>query len=445
NASTSWMSKPRTHLTVNCCWRMSSGLMRIDSGLLPDLGGNSEQHRNQEFLQEVKHENHDHWGEVEPDLKTPQPLAHRPEHRLGHPVQESHDRVVRVGAHPGQERPRDDDPDVRDDDHVQQACHGANEIADDEHYFGPCPSSRERWVARSTALMNVVRSPPSSSAAMPAIVVPPGELTMSLSAPGCSPVSSRSFAAPSTVWVARVIAVARSRPMRTPPSASDSITIATYAGPEPDRPVTASIISSPSTTTRPTAPKISRATSRSPASSPSALAIAVAPSRTRAGVFGITRMRRASLGRRARILSVATPAAIEIRSLPRVTAGAISVATASMICGFTARITMSARFTSSALSDETWMPYCRSSSFRRSGRTSVAKIAWAGTSLAARSPLMSASPMLPAPRKPTVRPLIVMRLPAAGAGRRWPCRPGPPSRLPRSPPRHRCSCPPRAQ
>src|SRR6058998_1582576 len=351
---------------------MSSGLMRIDaSGLLPDLGGDSVQHRDQEFFQEVKHENHDHGGEVEPDLKGPQSLAHGPQRRLGHPVHEAHERIVRVGAHPGEDRPRDDDPDVHDDDHVEQTRHRTDEVAGDEHYFGPCPSSRERWVARSTALMNVVRSPPSSSAAIPAMVVPPGELTMSLSAPGCSPVSRRSFAAPSTVWVARVIAVARSRPMRTPPSASDSITIATYAGPEPDRPVTASRSSSPSTTTRPTAPKISRATSRSPGSSPSAFAIAVTPSRTRAGVFGITRMRRESLCRRARILSVATPAAIEIRSLRRVTTGAISVATASMICGFTARITISAWRTRSALSDESWMPYCRSSSFRRSGRTSV--------------------------------------------------------------------------
>src|SRR5207249_2287632 len=81
------------------------------------------------------------------------------------------------------------------------------------------PSSRERWVARSTALMNVVRIPPSSSAAMPAIEVPPGEQTMSLTAPGWSPVSRSSAAAPRTVWVARVIAVIRSSPIRTPPSA----------------------------------------------------------------------------------------------------------------------------------------------------------------------------------------------------------------------------------
>src|SRR2546428_8003020 len=338
--------------------------MRINaSGLLPDLGGDPIQHRDQEFLQEVKHENHDHGREVEPELMRRQPLAHRSQHRLGHPVQEAHEGVVGIGAHPRKDRPRDDDPDVGDDEQVDEVRQRDEEVIYDEHHFGPCPSSRERWVARSTALMNVVRIPPSSSAAMPAIEVPPGEQTMSLTAPGWSPVSRSSVAAPRTVWVARVIAVIRSSPIRTPPSASDSITTAMYAGPDPDRPVTASISSSPSTTTRPTALKISPAVSRSSASSPSAFATAVTPSRTRAGVFGITRMRRASLCRTARIFAVETPAAIEIKSFRRVTAGAISVNTASMICGFTARITMSAWPISFALSDETWMPDWRVGAF----------------------------------------------------------------------------------
>jgi len=83
-------------------------------------------------------------------------------------------------------------------------------------------------------------------------------------------------------------------------------------------------------------------------------------------------------------LRVETPAAIEIKSFRRVTAGAISINTASMICGFTARITMSARRISSALSDEIWIPYWRLSSLRRSRRTSVAWIASAGTRFAAR-------------------------------------------------------------
>src|SRR5262249_4259492 len=161
-------------------------------------------------------------------------IPHRPQHRLGHAIQESHDGVVRVRAHPRDERARNDDPDIRDDDEVHEVQQRAEESVEDDHYFGPWPSSRGGNLARPTGLMKVVRIPPASSAATPAIEVPPGELTMSFSAPGCMPVSSNSFAAPSTVWVASVMAVMRSSPIRTPPSASDSMTTATYAGPEPD-------------------------------------------------------------------------------------------------------------------------------------------------------------------------------------------------------------------
>ena len=55
--------------------------------------------------------------------------------------------------------------------------------------FGP-----EVWVHRTahiapTASITAARIPPCSSANMPSMVVPPGEQTASLSAPGCSPVS----------------------------------------------------------------------------------------------------------------------------------------------------------------------------------------------------------------------------------------------------------------
>src|SRR5215471_6569037 len=165
--------------------------------------------------------------------------------------------------------------------------------------------------------------------------------------------------------------------------------------------------SSPSVTTRPTALKSSPAVSRSPGSSPSALAMAVTPSRTRAGVLGITRIKRASLPRAARMVAVATPAAMEIRSLRRVTIGAISFRTVLMICGFTASTTMSTAWTSALLSAAICTPYWRSSSRKRSRRTSVMYTASAGTRLAASTPLMSASPMFPAPRKPTLWPLML--------------------------------------
>ena len=88
-------------------------------------------------------------------------------------------------------------------------------------------------------------------------------------------------------------------------------------------------------------------------------------------MFGITRMRRASRFSIARIFAVDTPAAIEIRSFWRVTAGAISRSTGSMICGFTARITTSQRLTRSELSAAAWIPNCFASSVRRSPRTSA--------------------------------------------------------------------------
>ena len=48
------------------------------------------------------------------------------------------------------------------------------------------PSSAARRVAASTASMRAPRTPPRSRACRPAMVVPPGLATMSLSTPGCA-------------------------------------------------------------------------------------------------------------------------------------------------------------------------------------------------------------------------------------------------------------------
>ena len=63
------------------------------------------------------------------------------------------------------------------------------------------------WIAKSasiapTASITAARSPPLSSAYTPSMVVPPGEQTASLSAPGCSPVSCTILAAPMSVCAA---------------------------------------------------------------------------------------------------------------------------------------------------------------------------------------------------------------------------------------------------
>src|SRR5690349_20637657 len=54
------------------------------------------------------------------------------------------------------------------------------------------------------------------------------------------------------------------------------------------------------------------------------------------------------------------------------------------------------------------MPYREAISCRRSARASVAAIDEAGTRPVCRRPLMMASPMLPAPRKPTALSLRLM-------------------------------------
>ena len=95
-------------------------------------------------------------------------------------------------------------------------------------------------------------APPTSSACRPAIVVPPGLATRSLSTPGCSPVSSTISAPPSTVCAASCVAMPRGRPIRTPPSLRASIITYTNAGPEPDSPVTASSSFSSTSTAMPT-------------------------------------------------------------------------------------------------------------------------------------------------------------------------------------------------
>jgi hypothetical protein len=90
-----------------------------------------------------------------------------------------------------------------------------------------------------------------------AMVVPPGEVTMSLSSAGCFPVSRSILAAPSKVCAANFKATSLGNPKLTPASARASAKTKTYAGPLPESAVTASINFSGTSTTNPTALKIS--------------------------------------------------------------------------------------------------------------------------------------------------------------------------------------------
>src|SRR5438093_12023886 len=102
------------------------------------------------------------------------------------------------------------------EEHVQDHGHRGKEISCHKHYC--LPNSSARFVAASTADINAARTPPASRACSPAMVVPPGEATLSFSWPGCSLVSSWSLAAPNTVWAASESAVSRGTPTFPTPS-----------------------------------------------------------------------------------------------------------------------------------------------------------------------------------------------------------------------------------
>ena len=84
--------------------------------------------------------------------------------------------------------------------------------------------------------------------------------------------------------------------------------------------------------------------------------MAVAPSRTSAGVFGMVRMTRVPGLSRASMAAIGMPAAIETTSASGRTRSEIWSSTRRMICGFTARTTISERSTTSRFEVVTWMP-----------------------------------------------------------------------------------------
>jgi len=118
------------------------------------------------------------------------------------------------------------------------------------------PNSRDRRVAASTAIISAARIPAFSSSCSPAMVFPPGEVTLSLSSAGCLFCLMIIATAPSIVWVVSIRACALGSPILTPPSARASIIRNMYAGPLPLEPVTASINFSWTSRTCPQAPRI---------------------------------------------------------------------------------------------------------------------------------------------------------------------------------------------
>lgn len=78
-------------------------------------------------------------------------------------------------------------------------------------------------------------------------VVPAGDVTELRKMTGCSLVSIAYKVDPKSVWCVNVVAVSRENPMCTPASIIASMSIKTYAGPEPEREVEMSMKPSSST------------------------------------------------------------------------------------------------------------------------------------------------------------------------------------------------------
>ena len=230
------------------------------------------------------------------------------------------------------------------------------------------------------------------------MVVPLGVVTASFSMAGCSPVSTTIAPAPRTVCAASLSATSRGRPILTPPSASASMTMYRNAGPLADRPVTASMWRSSSTSVWPTAPNICSARARSLVDAREPPASAVMPSRTSAGVFGMARTTGTRAFRCFSMTAVLTDDAAEINSCVVLSSGPTSRSTGTTCCGLTTSSTTCAPCTASALEAAARTPSRRARSRERALCSVVTVTERASVRPASIMPRMSVSPSCPAPR-----------------------------------------------
>ena len=136
--------------------------------------------------------------------------------------------------------------------------------------------------------MQALRSPFSSRAVTPRIVLPAGLHTLSFNTAGCSPVCNCNFAEPKTVWLTSLYAVERGIPYLTAASAYASIKRSTKAGPQPLIAPPIPIKLSGNSSTVPRFSKSCQICARSSGLSEFVFSKRNTPSPTMAGVFGMT-------------------------------------------------------------------------------------------------------------------------------------------------------------
>ena len=173
---------------------------------------------------------------------------------------------------------------------------------------------------------------------------------MSFNSAGCFPVSNTILALPRTDCAANEYACVLGIPASTAASAIASINMKTYAGELPLTPTTASIRCSDTTLALPKLFIMSRASFSSSLVALLFKQIAVHPSPTKAGVFGIQRTKRICFANPSSIQAMLLPATMEIISLSIVISSLISVITSGKKIGLTANTMISEFFTTSLLS-----------------------------------------------------------------------------------------------
>ena len=82
----------------------------------------------------------------------------------------------------------------------------------------PCGELAERSIAAWIAFRNAARTPAISSSRIAAIVVPPGDVTISRSSTGCIFSSRSCLAVPNIVCTTSCVEISRERPRRMPAS-----------------------------------------------------------------------------------------------------------------------------------------------------------------------------------------------------------------------------------
>ena len=202
------------------------------------------------------------------------------------------------------------------------------------------------------------RNPGCSSCASPAAVVPPGEVTAARrTARGVVAHGEQATPTPRSVWSTRMRAVSAVSPTSTPASIRASASRNTYAGPEPERPVTASRCFSGTRTTTPTAPRTRSASSRSASVAKRAAGDGRHARPARGRACSASPAPPPGAGRAASSVSIVTPAAIERIMASLAQRGCRrSRGRRATSSGFTATTTTSASATAQAGLGTTWTP-----------------------------------------------------------------------------------------